>query len=187
MGNKIIIATSNPFVTEVKNQFITFVHNPEDATVTQEKLSKMEKVQNGYIKIGYPLGLVTIQFSGRVPLYFKDVAGNKIYKIDSSANLYEAPVYKWFDSFKNFINTNAEYPFLLRWKGYVAGFGITDPILKGDCSPPDYSLSSEDLFVLTYSFQFEGTLTTRIKDGIVGREDLQDLKELSDALGENSI
>jgi len=182
--NPVEIGTANPKPYVIKNaQFIKdpydvvqFRVNPESVQISQQNLSKLERVEGGYVKIAFDSGLITVAFTGKIPLYFKSgsqSAYNPLLafpgaqdEFDPMANtaasqmLETSPSWRWFQEFSDFVRGNNKYPFYLSYYGIVTQMDGVNPVLKGDITPPAYSQDALNPFMLNYNFTFSGVLVT---------------------------
>lgn len=179
--NPVEISTANPNPPEPLNpkyikppyDLIRFKVNPETVQVSQQNISKLERVESGYVKIAFDSGLITVAFSGKMPLYFsagsRNIYGDPFAGTDdefatsiasASDMLEQSPSWRWFQEFSDFVRNNNKYPFYLSYYGLVAqSFGV-NPVLKGDMQPPAYSQDAMNPFMLNYNFTFNGVLLT---------------------------
>lgn len=171
--NAVEIATANPNPADlpnarfIKGRNLTFYINPESMQVGQQTLSKMERTQNGYIKIAFGEGLITLNFSGKMPIFFegfgatKDTYDAAQFDVENYAALQESPGWVWFSEFSDFVRRNTRFPFYIGFYGIVAQIssGNVYPVLKGDLTPPAYSQNAENPYLLNYNFSFSGVLS----------------------------
>lgn len=171
--NAVEIATANPDPIEMPDaQFIktpytnlSFYINPNAMQVGQQNISKLERVENGYVKIGFGDGLITVTFNGQMPIFFEGFERSRSYDpkqfdVENYAALQESPGWVWFQEFSTFVRLNAKFPFYLGFYGVVAQIstGNIYPVLKGDLTPPAYSQDAQNPFLLNYNFTFTGVL-----------------------------
>lgn len=170
--NAVEIATANPNPAEVpearfiKGKNLTFYINPESLQVGQQNLSKIERTQNGYAKIGFGEGLISLNFAGKMPIFFEGFGDVKNtydaaqFETENFSALQESPGWVWFSEFSDFVRRNAKYPFYIGFYGIVAQIssGNVYPVLKGDLTPPAYSQNADNPFLLNYNFTFSGVL-----------------------------
>jgi len=192
--NAVEIATANPNPAElvearfIKGRNLTFYINPESMQVGQQNLSKLERTQNGYVKIGFGRGLITLNFAGKMPIFFEGF-GDKTetydaaqFDVENFSALQESPGWVWFSEFSDFVRNNAKYPFYIGFYGIVAQIssGNIYPVLKGDLTPPAYSQDANNPYMLNYNFSFNGVLVDEQINRLKSMARSQDNKNLAE-------
>ena len=162
---KVTILTTNPAVNDNdygqdagSKKTITFNSNPDSIVITPEIIEKMEKVQNGYLKTFFDLGIVTINFAGKLALSYVDDNGEKNYAPENF-NIRNTVQWQWFSNFEKFISNNSAYKFWIYLDEYISNVGTLkeNPILEGTMSLPTYNRDVLNPQMLNYSFNFKGT------------------------------
>ena len=139
------------------------VRNPNAVTVNPTIIEVIERVQGGFVKLGFGQGLTTLTFNATMPAYRIDAKGNKVYEGDYR----QSEGWLWLGAFDAFVLENCEYPFALMYHGtpsqfleipsYNAGTASYNTyILKGTCSRPAYSQDANDPRMIKFSFNFSG-------------------------------
>ena len=170
MSVKIEIGTTNKKYDDSRNTVLeltkyedigfalSFFINPSSVNIQPTTITQMEKVAGGYQKVGFGTGLISLAFSGTIPLYNKNNRNNKTY----SGDIRTTRGYRWFAELSDFVLQNSDYPFFLIYHSYATELAFNFPVLKGDITPPSYSQSAEDPWKLDYSFDFQGILMPNI-------------------------
>lgn len=181
--NPVEIGTASPNPVVIENakfikapyDMVQFRINPESVQVSQQNISKLERVEGGYVKIGFDSGLITIAFSGKMPLFFGKNSPSSSYNprqnfanagddfasvVSASEMLETSPSWRWFQEFSDFVRGNVKYPFYLSYYGIITQLGGVAPVLKGDITAPAYSQDAQNPFMINYNFSFSGVLVS---------------------------
>lgn len=131
---------------------ILFDINPENINVSEEQLTKMYRTISGFQHMGFPIGLVTMNFSGKVPLYNTTAsAGQKFY----GGAYKDSPTYQWFGFFREYIKKYQKWKFYIQYSGYLEQFQANQ-VLVGSLSIPEYNLDANNPRLIDYNFNFSG-------------------------------
>lgn len=137
--------------------------NPNSVTVNPTTIESVERVQGGFVKVGFGEGLLTMVFSASLPIYTKDTKGNKVYGGDYR----KSEGWLWLGALDAFVRANCLYPFSVMYHGTPAQFleipsyseqtsEYSTYILKGTITRPVYSQDAENPRLIKFSFNFSG-------------------------------
>lgn len=139
------------------------VINPNSVTITPNTIESVERVQGGFVKVGFGEGLLTMIFSASLPIYTKDAKGNKVYGGDYR----KSEGWLWLGALDAFVRANCLYPFSVMYHGSPAQFleipsynedtsEYSTYILKGTITRPAYSQDADNPRLIKFSFNFSG-------------------------------